>query len=222
MDPEHSEVREPKPEEIRQQIDETRTALTEKLETLENEVLGTVHNVTDTVEQTIENVKETVEDTVETVKRTFDLRHQVEEHPWAMLGASFLTGCLTGTLVEGLRRGNPRGWAPAAESRSTLASAPPQPARSESHAPTATKRSSVLTDLMHRFDQEIAEVKELAVKTAVDLFHDFMVQSLSNLRGSLAPQGNGTTTTPGSRPSPDPGAQPGATRYAAATTNPPW
>src|SRR5262245_56859365 len=103
MDPE-SEVTEKHPDEIRQEIEQTRSSLTEKIETLENEVLGTVHNVTDTVESTIENVKETVQETVHTVKRTFDLRYQTDQHPWAMFSGSMLAGCIAGALFGGRQR----------------------------------------------------------------------------------------------------------------------
>ena len=89
------------PEVIRQQIDQTRSALTEKLETRENQVRDTVTNAKTTVEETIGSVKSTVHETVATVKRTFDLPYQVERHPWGMFGGSILVGYLVGTLWPG-------------------------------------------------------------------------------------------------------------------------
>ena len=50
-----------RPDVIRQQIEETRESLTDKLETLEGQVKDTVSTVSDT----LESVKETVEGTVE-------------------------------------------------------------------------------------------------------------------------------------------------------------
>src|SRR5436305_1512 len=84
---------------IRQDIEQTRESLTEKLEVLEYEVKETIADAKDTVTGTIEtakqtveditsNVKETVQDTVATVKRTFDLPYQVNQHPWGMIGGS--------------------------------------------------------------------------------------------------------------------------------------
>ena len=71
------------PEVIREQMQETRTGLAEKLEALEERVMGvatavseTVENVKEGVEGTVESVKETVSETVETVKDTFNLRKQ--------------------------------------------------------------------------------------------------------------------------------------------------
>jgi ElaB/YqjD/DUF883 family membrane-anchored ribosome-binding protein len=95
---------------IRQQMTETRTALTEKLETLEEEVASKVKGTTETVAETVETVKEavegtvhtvkqTVENTVETVKETFDVNRQVERHPWMMFGGAVLLGFVGGRLL---------------------------------------------------------------------------------------------------------------------------
>jgi ElaB/YqjD/DUF883 family membrane-anchored ribosome-binding protein len=96
---------------IRQQMVETRTALSEKLETLEEEVSsrikGTTESVAETVgtvkeavENTVHTVKDTVENTVETVKDTFDVNHQVERHPWMMFGGAVLLGFVGGRLLS--------------------------------------------------------------------------------------------------------------------------
>src|SRR5262245_27553892 len=100
------------PEVIQQQMQETRTALTEKLETLEAKVVGTVESATTAVSETVENVKQSVQDTVENVKETmqdaaqsmkkaFDLNAYVDEHPWLMVGGAFAVGCLGGYLLGG-------------------------------------------------------------------------------------------------------------------------
>src|SRR5262249_17596034 len=96
---------------IRQQMVETRTALSEKLETLEEEVPArikgttesvaeTVETVKDAVENTVHTVKDTVENTVETVKETFDVTRQVERHPWMMFGGAVLLGFVGGRLLS--------------------------------------------------------------------------------------------------------------------------
>jgi hypothetical protein len=58
----------------RQDIAETRSAITEKLEILEDRV----------------------QETVETVKHTFDLHFQVKQRPWLMFGGSLLVGYTLG------------------------------------------------------------------------------------------------------------------------------
>src|SRR5262249_54043362 len=88
------------PEVIRQDIEQTRSALTEKLETLEEEVMGTVRNAKETVEETIENVAETVQETVETVQRTFDLEYQMQQRPWVLIGGSVGAGAAVGYFAD--------------------------------------------------------------------------------------------------------------------------
>ena len=117
-------------EDTQRDIDDTRSAMTEKLEMLGERVRETVEgaqasveemveNVRDTVDTTVaavkqtvegaqasmegivENVKGTVGDTVEAVQRTFDLHHQMEQHPWLMLSGSLFVGYLLGSGGNG-------------------------------------------------------------------------------------------------------------------------
>jgi len=55
---------------IRQQMEETRSSLQEKLETLEHQVVNTVQESVAAVTDTVESVKTAVQDTVDTVKDT--------------------------------------------------------------------------------------------------------------------------------------------------------
>jgi hypothetical protein len=55
-------------------VAETRSAITEKLEILEDRV----------------------QETVETVKHTFDLHYQVKQRPWVMFGGSLVVGFMLG------------------------------------------------------------------------------------------------------------------------------
>ncbi len=57
----------PETEVIKQQMGQTRAALTEKLETLEEKVLGTVNTTTSTVSTTVHDVGSTVALTVNQV-----------------------------------------------------------------------------------------------------------------------------------------------------------
>lgn len=103
---------------IRADMKETRTALSDKLEVLENQVMGTVQDARSAVSETVETLKETVtsvKDTVSdtvcavkesmqegvaTVKDWFDLRAQFDRHPWLMTGGSVLTGYVVGALCD--------------------------------------------------------------------------------------------------------------------------
>ena len=40
---------------------------------------------------------------MQSVKRTFDVKHQVQQHPWPMMGASFLAGVAGAVLYDNLR-----------------------------------------------------------------------------------------------------------------------
>ena len=65
----------------RQDIEDTSSAMTEKLTILE----------------------ERVQETVETVKHTFDLHYQMKQHPWLMFGGAMLVGYMLGLRSGGSR-----------------------------------------------------------------------------------------------------------------------
>jgi len=115
---------------IRGQMEATRESLADKLGELESQVRETVQAAGETVTSTVDGVKEvvssvtdTVSSTVETVKETFNLRKQVEEHPWTALGAAVAVGAIGGWLVEA-PSGKP-------SSAASVAFTPPSPRSSE-------------------------------------------------------------------------------------------
>jgi ElaB/YqjD/DUF883 family membrane-anchored ribosome-binding protein len=197
-------------EAIRQQMEETRASLSEKLETLEQEVRGTVQQATSAVTETVENVKEavhetvatvkdTVTDTVETVRETFDLSRQVDRHPWAMLGGSVALGFLGGYLLKGSRTERSRrsravAQPPAYPTRFS-AGAPRNggmvetlgqraPAR-EAAPPAGPAETGWLHELSDKFAPEIAKLKGLAIGTAMGVLRDAITSSMS---GEMKPQ----------------------------------
>jgi len=115
---------------IRKQMDETRSSISEKLETLEQKVSGdiqgatgavtgtveavkdTVETVKDSVTETVETVKETVAETAETVKESvkeglqsvahwFDIPAHVRNYPWLSVGVAAGAGFLLETTLVG-------------------------------------------------------------------------------------------------------------------------
>jgi len=97
-------------ERVRDTLEETKTAVDDIVENVKGTVEVTVDAVKETVdgakstvENIVENVKDTMDDTVTKVKRSFDLRYQVEQHPWLMLGGSVIAGSVLASL---LHRGN--------------------------------------------------------------------------------------------------------------------
>ena len=96
-------------------MEETRSDLTDKLEALEQKVMGTVADarsaVTDTVEtvkqsvdRTVQAVTGTVHDTVDSVKNALDLERHVQRHSWAMLACSLAAGFALGRLLSRRQR----------------------------------------------------------------------------------------------------------------------
>jgi ElaB/YqjD/DUF883 family membrane-anchored ribosome-binding protein len=182
---------EQEPEVIKKEIERTSSSLKDKVEQLEEQVIGTVKEATDTVGETIETVKETVHSTVEAVKRTFDLRYQVEQHPWAMVGGSVLAGFAAGKLFDvGVRRWRrPGGDGRAAPSLSTVAAgryraAEPFPAATTPPAPRPAG-PSLFTRLFQNFEPEINQLKATAIGTVFGLVRDTAKRSLPE---SLAPK----------------------------------
>ncbi len=98
---------------IREQMDETRSQLCDKLESLEHQVSRTVQSTSaavnatvDTVQETVEAVQETVETVTEAVQGTvhslsnvLDVPRHVERHPWLALGGSVVLGYLAAEFL---------------------------------------------------------------------------------------------------------------------------
>lgn len=189
----HEEVTDLDPEEakLRQEMENTRSAMSEKLERLENKVAATVEGaanaVTDTVESvkgavegTVETVKESVQGTVEAVKKTFDLPRQVDRHPWAMMGGSVALGFAVGHFLGGRS-------APSTQTLSAGVAATRKPQKAahgngwsgakpaESTRPAARAEGpSLVTKLVQQFGPEIDKLKGLAVGALLGVVRDMV------------------------------------------------
>ncbi len=98
---------------IRMQMEDTRASLTEKLETLEQQIVDTVQGATaavtdtvasvkDAVTDTVSEVKATVSETVDTVKSTFDVEQQVRKHPWLAFAGAIAAGFVAERVLNRL------------------------------------------------------------------------------------------------------------------------
>ncbi|HEY7158892.1 MAG TPA: hypothetical protein VH575_33415, partial [Gemmataceae bacterium] len=107
----------PETELIKQQMDQTRLSLVEKLETLENKVFGAVHDTTGTISSTVQqfgstmrettrDVGATVREAVSSARDALNVSRQMHEHPWLMLGGSVFAGYVGGLLLDNLERGH--------------------------------------------------------------------------------------------------------------------
>jgi ElaB/YqjD/DUF883 family membrane-anchored ribosome-binding protein len=212
---------EKEPAEIRQEIDETRSSITTKLEALEEQVVGTVQNARDSVQETIDTVKDTVQETVSavkesvqetvstvkesmqetysTVKETFDLRLQTQRHPWPMLGGSVVAGFIAGALFGRVRRGREM---PVEQLRShgeVPQRTPPPPALEPLAAPAPREPG-----LLDRFQDEIDQVKGVAIGMMAGLVRDAIKDAVQERMPKLADQVEGVidriTTKLGGKP----------------------
>jgi ElaB/YqjD/DUF883 family membrane-anchored ribosome-binding protein len=196
------------PDVIRQQIEETRSSLTEKLETLENQVRGTVENAKSTVEDTIEAVRSTVNETVESVKRSVNLEYQVDRHPWAMFGGSVVAGFLVGSFLS-RRTSRQAGQASryaAGPMPQSFSSAPPAPEVPSGNgfgtAAAQPAQPGLLDRIQHEFHDEIQELKGVAIDAAMGVLRDVVKQSVPQMAQQVEHLMNSVTTKLGGKPMP--------------------
>ena len=151
------------PEQIQEEMAQTRDSLTGKVAALENQVVGTVQTAADTLTGTVESVRsllstapgavsETVKQAAgavgEKMKQVFDISGHVRAHPWTSVGASAMLGCLTGWLLS-RDRSREAYVAPAV---SPQAYAPSQP--------------GVFDEMMSMIGRKLREVAENAIDAA--------------------------------------------------------
>jgi len=182
---------------IHHEMEETRASLADKLDSLENRVLGTVHEATDAVSHTVEDVKsvvdsvtdsvkETVDSVTESVKHTFDMKDHVKRHPWGMFCGAMAVGFVGGRLL--------------APSRSHKVETP-QAAPSPSPAP-ATHQAQ--REEAHSSMNELLEkVKGLALGAVMGMVRDFLAESLpESMKADVMSVVDDFTTKLGGKPQP--------------------
>jgi ElaB/YqjD/DUF883 family membrane-anchored ribosome-binding protein len=207
------------PDEIEQDMAQTRVAITDKVAALETQVMGTIQTATDTVTGTVEAVRDaisaaptavrdTVKETVQAVKDTvretvgsFSLSGCVQRNPWAALGTSAAGGFAIGYfLFGGPTRGNPMRLA----ERLPASGGRPGVAVPES---TAAESPGLLDGLFGGLGETIGkEVRRLAeaavasasaaIKQTIDTQVPNLVQSVVPPAGRGRTPGNGTEYFP--------------------------
>jgi hypothetical protein len=181
----------PETELIKQQMSQTRASLSEKMETLETKVLGTVHNTTDTVSQTVQSVGSTVRETAHDVRSTaheilssvqdaFDLTRQMHQHPWLMLGSSIVAGYVGGRVLDNLERGRLTFTMPsvAAHPEQLLPSDAELRERIEAQPPARRTTSTFFKSLLDTFAPEMDKLKRTAIGMALGLVRDRVSESV--------------------------------------------
>ena len=198
-------------EAILQEMDETRSSLSDKINFLEQTVVDTVHNASANVKETVEAVKEAVEgtvqsvkesvgETVDSVKHTFDIASQVERHPWGALAVAAGAGFAIGYVISPASNPRPQVSEPSrvgnGSFREQFASAPAAP----------SKEDGVIHKIAESFDTEITQLKELAIGTLASVIRDFVTTVMpDNLRDPVSGVLDKITTKLGGKPM-EPGA----------------
>jgi hypothetical protein len=203
---------------IKQQMGQTRAALTEKLQTLENKVIGAIASTTDMVAQTVQDVgttvretsqnfRSTMHDTVSSVRDAFDVSQQIDQHPWLMLGGSVLAGYVGGVVLDNLEHGRLPSL-PSAEGLLPHGSEIRQ--RMVTQQPSARRVPGFLKALVDTFAPELDKLKAAAVGMALGALRDKIGESVpSHMRGDFAEMMDRITTKLGGHAHP-PGAMYGA------------
>jgi ElaB/YqjD/DUF883 family membrane-anchored ribosome-binding protein len=193
-------------DEMRQEIDCTRSAMADKLGALEDRVMDTVHSAQETVQDSIQSAK----DTVATVKRNFDVKYQVEQRPWAMVGGCFLAGLALGSVLQGVRLRSRQTPDRLAVNETTLPGNSRLPAEQHSNGSVAAAAPSPRLHgvppsrpgIFDRFQDEIDKAKGMAIGYVMGLVRDSIKESLPQLASQIDGVMNGVTTKIGGEPSP--------------------
>ncbi|HJU03612.1 MAG TPA: hypothetical protein VJ692_00565 [Nitrospiraceae bacterium] len=173
-------------------IAETRAAMTEKLEQLEERVQDTVQDAKTTVLDVVDHVRDAAdafvdraEEFVEHTKQTFDPTYQVSRHPWMMLGGAIIAGYVLGTLEQRSSSGRPvQRRLPYREFESQTSN----PSRQEWEGP------NVWDGIVSEVKNEIEHTKGALLEVGKTFVHDFFQEVLPAL---LAPLREGRRDEPG-------------------------
>jgi len=201
---------------IREQMENTRTALSEKLEELENRVTAkvagatqdvaqTVETVTGSVQETVETVKDTVQETVETVKDTveetisavkesvsavkslFDVPAHVDRYPWTAMGASVAVGYLGGEYLLRPSTHRSRSQVPAFTAKETIAAPVYTNGQSAGGRLASELPSAKPPSWLDRLEPELSKLKGLALGVLMGTIREMVTQATGEKLGhSLA------------------------------------
>jgi ElaB/YqjD/DUF883 family membrane-anchored ribosome-binding protein len=141
---------------------QTRESLTEKVEALEHQVVGTVEAVKSFVTTAPETVSDTVKQAAaavsESVKETFDITGHIRNHPLAAVGVAALLGCTVSWLLTRKRESDLSARMTAAMSEASAERSP-----SQTPAPEAASAEKVQPGLLDEvFEMLGGKAKELA------------------------------------------------------------
>lgn len=181
---------------IRQQMAETRNALSEKVGAVEElvtsavkettqavtktveTVTNTVENTVNTVSDSVESVKEAVTDSVDTVKEALNVSACVEKYPWASMAGSVALGYALGSLLPSANGGrSSSGWAGTSHPAGTPAgyASPLASTGGTATSSSGSSDSDSSWSFLSNFMPVIDKLKGLAVGTAAGLVTEMLM-----------------------------------------------
>jgi hypothetical protein len=175
------------PESIRQQMQETKAHLSEQLESLELQVSDTVQSTGAAVNSTLS----AIEGAVHSVSNAFDLRRQIDRHPWLVLGGAVAVGYLAVTLWEGAAKKRQqipnRPSLPSREANNAHQENAPPIVESTANAPAAARESTRENSSWHQLrDMAIGSVIAMVPEIASHVVPRIMDQLFDNREGVRA------------------------------------
>lgn len=194
----------PDREVIRQQMRDTCSSLSDKLQTLEQQVVDTVTganaavsetvaSVKDAVHDTVDSVKGAVRNTVESVKETFDLSAQTRRHPWLFFGGAVFAGYIGGRLLGSgapapqwpppRRAGRPAPMPNGVRTATAVNGKYPAEGEVEVTPPNFGKERRESNWLSQTFGAELDKLKSIAVGAGMALARDMVAQRVSGQVG---------------------------------------
>jgi hypothetical protein len=162
-------------ERLRADIAGTRSALSNKLESVEQElrdnvrrttdsVVDTLHAVKDTFTGTIDDVRDRFTGTVNTIKSELDVRRHVNEHPWIIVTGCAVAGFAAARLLP-------------AAGRSTIEYSGRERMPATSIREEIPRQPGTLQRVIQRFEPELRRLQGLAIGSAMDVVRRWVRQS---------------------------------------------
>src|SRR5262245_58623643 len=162
-------------ERLRADIAGTRSALSNKLESVEQElrdnvrkttdsVVDTLHAVKDTFTGTIDDVRDRFTGTVNTIKSELDVRRHVQNHPWIMVTGSAVAGFAAARLLP-----------PARHAALEYSRSEPMPAMSMREE--MPRQQGALHRAIQRFEPELRRLQGVAIGSAMNIVRRWVKES---------------------------------------------
>jgi ElaB/YqjD/DUF883 family membrane-anchored ribosome-binding protein len=190
----------PRTDSIKQDLNDTRRSMTEKIDAIEGRVRGTVDDVKQSAHDAVDNVKQSAYDMVDTVKEKLDVHQLVDDRPWTALGVSLAVGFALGKIGGGSSSRRNFDWDrdySRAYSTSNWSGSYPRfedreqqnrgtndwrPATSSSLSSSkSSSGSGFMADVKSQFGEELDVLRAAAVTAGLKFLHDVVRQNAPQL-----------------------------------------